>query len=214
MSASIHPEFNPYEPPRADVRPERGPDYLPGSKFSGAVGAWREGDLLLMSEGASLPDNCVKCDEPAEGYLLKRNLQWHHPAVYLLILIHLLLYIIVALIVRKRVKVYIPVCEAHRRRRVNAIITAWTLVVSSIAVPILIGVNSQAWFAESGSGVVGVTSIVGVVVFIAAAMYGALVGRVVAVKRIEEKYAWIRGVCPEFLARLKDSGKSVDFGEL
>ena len=94
-------DFNPYAAALTD------PD-LDGLGFSSdpktpvGVGGWRDGDLLVISEGAKLPDRCVKCNQPAEGYLLQRKLNWHEPTWYLLVIISPLLYIIVALIIRKK----------------------------------------------------------------------------------------------------------------
>ena len=60
---------------------------------------------------------------PAEGYTKKFNLSWHHPALYLIVLAGVLIYVIVALIVRKTARVNIPLCPAHRAKRRNIILT-------------------------------------------------------------------------------------------
>jgi hypothetical protein len=162
-----------------------------------------------------LPDYCVKCDTPAEGYRLKRKLSWHHPAVFLLVLIHLLLYLIVALIVRKKATVFLPICDAHRRRRVRAIAFAWFFCLLSIAVFVgLIVAGDTLSGQENGPAVVGIGCLASLIVFLVSAFSGALIGRVVKVKKIEEKYAWIASVSPAFLARLKDSGKLAAVPEL
>ena len=46
-------------------------------------GVWRDQSTLVMTKDATLPDYCVKCDAPANGFRLKRNLSWHEPALYL-----------------------------------------------------------------------------------------------------------------------------------
>jgi len=100
---------------------------------SGAfAGPWREGKNLVVARGGPLPDCCVKCGAAATG-VLRRTLTWHHPALYALILVSILIYVIVALIVRKTAKLQLPVCStcASRRRRNLAI--GWLSFVLSIA---------------------------------------------------------------------------------
>ena len=59
------------------------------------TGVWRDGDILVMHKEAVLPDRCIKCNAPCNGYRLKRNLSWHRPAWFLLIFISLWIYLIV-----------------------------------------------------------------------------------------------------------------------
>src|SRR6476660_2337793 len=105
-------EVNPYASPR-----EVGnyPQLAIGHPFAGL---WRHGDMLVMHRLAPLPDICVKSNEPATRRL-RRSLSWHHPAIFLLLLISPLIYIIVALILRKSATLYIPLTDewfARRRR--------------------------------------------------------------------------------------------------
>ena len=46
---------------------------------------WRQGNVLVMRKGSQLPARCVKSNQPTDRRL-KRNLYWHHPAIYLTIL--------------------------------------------------------------------------------------------------------------------------------
>src|SRR4051794_37594891 len=108
-------EFNPYAPPEAEVV------HAPSGRDEGGV--WRDGLLLVMSKDGELPDRCLKCNLPAHGWRLKRNLSWHPQGWYLLILLHVLVYVIAALIVRKKATIMVPLCECHRRRRVRIIAT-------------------------------------------------------------------------------------------
>jgi hypothetical protein len=78
---------------------------------------WRSDKLLVAAPGAELPDRCVKCNAPAGGRRLKRTLYYHHPAIYLLLLCNLIIFAIVALIVRKRAVLQIGLCEHHLARR-------------------------------------------------------------------------------------------------
>src|SRR5438045_334031 len=44
-------------------------------------GIWRDGKTLVMMKEAFLPDRCVKCNGPANGYRLRRRLSWHEPII-------------------------------------------------------------------------------------------------------------------------------------
>jgi len=88
------------------------------------AGLWRQGDMLVMHKWAPLPDICLKSNEPATRRL-KRSLSWHHPAIFLLLLISPLIYIIVALILRKSATLYIPLTEEWYARRRRRMLFAW-----------------------------------------------------------------------------------------
>ena len=62
--------------------------------------------MLVLHKQAPLPDICLKSNLPATRRL-KRNLQWHHPAVYLALLVNLIVYVVVAMIVQKRATLFI-----------------------------------------------------------------------------------------------------------
>ena len=44
--------------------------------------AWRDRKLLVVrKKGAVLPDRCLKCNAPAEGYRFTRDVSWIRPMV-------------------------------------------------------------------------------------------------------------------------------------
>src|SRR5437763_5388143 len=88
--------------------------YAGPAALSGLAGVWRDGNLLVASKGTLLPERCAKCNSPADGPPIRRKYSWHHPAIYLIILVQLIVYIIVALVVSERGIVYISLCERHR----------------------------------------------------------------------------------------------------
>jgi hypothetical protein len=158
---------------------------MPGS------GVWRSKSTLVMSKGAALPDRCVKCNEPAHGIRLKRKLTWHHPAIYLLILVAVLIYLIVSLILRKRATVEFGLCERHLAiRRRNMLIT-WVLFLLGVAGFVV------AVVAENGIYV-----LVGAILLLGALIYGLVVVRVVSPSRIDDKFVWLRGVNKNYLSQL------------
>ncbi|HET6409860.1 MAG TPA: hypothetical protein VFG14_18365, partial [Chthoniobacteraceae bacterium] len=96
---------------------------------------WRDRMRLVTLRNGLFPDRCVRCNEPALGVGVKRNFYWHHPAFYLLLLIppfSLLLYVLVAVIVRKRSKSFVPLCEVHKWRRLRVLLICAGVFVAGV----------------------------------------------------------------------------------
>ncbi len=163
-----------------------------GVMVGGGGGLWRQGPRLVMTREASLPHRCVKCNAPTTGPLLKRSLSWHHPAYFLIALVALLIYVIVAMIVNKRAKIEIGLCPGHRQLRGIFIGVAWAGVLAGIA-GIVYGFAN-----ESLLGFVGLLALlVGVVV-------GNFGARVVYATRIDDRHLWIKGFCRDYLQDLPE----------
>ena len=89
-------------------------------------GMMRAGHVLAMNRfGATFPDRCVVCNQPANGYRVTKTLYWHPPAVYFAILAGVLIYAIIALIVRKEASVSFGLCPEHKKRRHTGFAIAW-----------------------------------------------------------------------------------------
>ncbi len=154
---------------------------MPGS------GVWRDKSVLVMSKDAQLPNRCIKCNEPTNGRL-KRKLTWHHPAIYILILIAWLVYLIVALIVRKRATVGVGLCEEHcAKRRKNLLIT-WSLVLLGVAGFILAMIEEDGTYA-----------LIGALLLLSGIIYGIVFARIVAPSKIDDKFVWLKGVNKDYL---------------
>lgn len=175
--------FNPYEPPKAR---------LDGAVRMDAAGdCWRDGKQLVVRPGCTLPDRCIKCNEPAEHPLQARRFYWHHPALYLLVLVNLLIYLIIALIVRRKTPVTVGMCKRHNDRRRTAITLA--------TVGSLIGLVLM--FAAGGDKAV-LLILAGGVLLLASLIGGIVGGRVMVVSRIGDNYTRFSGCGPAFLASL------------
>ena len=96
----------------------------------GAV--WREGRTLVALRDGVLPECCVRCGDPGDARPIRRSLNWHHPAIYILVL-WLIPYIVVALAVRKTTTLTMSVCERHRRIRRWSLWGGWGLFLASVA---------------------------------------------------------------------------------
>ena len=106
----------------------------------GALTSRRVGEQFVVSRlSPSLPPNCVKCGRPTRDNLNK-TFYWHNPLIYLIILFNLLIYAIVALVVRKSCKLNVPVCDEHRSGYKTKRWVGGLLMLASIPVPIAVGV--------------------------------------------------------------------------
>jgi len=184
-------DVNPYQSPAEPTYPVA-PPVDDGTRD----GLWREGRLLVMHKMAPLPDRCVKSNRPANGRRLRRKLYWHHPAVFLAILAHLLIYIILALVLRKKATIHIGLSDEWFARRRRVIATASCLMAVSVLLVILGIVGLET---SDGSALL---IVVGILLFIGAAIYGLLCARMVAPTRITDTHVWLKGVHPDFLADL------------
>jgi hypothetical protein len=163
-------------------------------------GLWRDGKTLVMNREAALPARCVKCGEPVAALSLKRKLTWHSPWWYVLVLVNLLIYALVAVIISKRATIQVGLCDRHRGRRKLLMISAWLLVAAAIVMFFLaagVNANSGLWVA------------LGVLGLLVAGILGVIASRVVLPKRITKERIWLTGIHPSILETLPewDGGK-------
>jgi hypothetical protein len=163
-----------------------------------AGGVWRDGRCLVMHKQARLPDRCVKSNQPAGGRRLRRTLSWHHPVIYVAILAGLLIYIILALVLRQTATVYIGLSDEWAARRRRRIILAWSLVLLGCLL-----VPAAAFLAESRPRALSLV-LLSPPLILGAAFYGLLGARMVAPVRITQDYVWLKGVHPDYLAAQPD----------
>ena len=161
---------------------------LPGVR---AVGA----ELVIEQPGAPLPPHCVKCGAPTERPPLAQTYAWHSPLVYFL-LPSLLLYLIVALIVRKQIQLAVPLCEEHAKKRKTALTVGGLMMAASIPVGIAVGQLGR------GGSMALPALIVGALLFFVGGIIVAVGGRVLVPTRIDNQTATFTGASPEFLRQL------------
>jgi len=181
---------NPYAPPLTEP-------VVYEAEIVDSQGLWRKGNILVMWKGSQLPARCVKSNQPTDRRL-KRSLYWHHPAIYLSILISIWIYIILALVLRKSATIYIGLSDEWFAKRHRAMFIGWLLVLAGITMFVL-GVGSVdrshtfPWMLLASP-----------FVFVGGAIYGLLAARMVAPQRISNDYVWLKGVHPDFLADLPE----------
>lgn len=191
-------EMNPYAPPpiMADVAPQ--PMY-------GAIGPglWRQDSVLVVRIGTPLPPRCVKTNEPTDR-VLKRNLVWYSPWLLLLVLINVLICAIVIMIMQKKATVHIGLSpEWISKRRVRMAI-AWVTALAAIPLFILGMVLLEQGKGTGLDTVGGICLALSPFLFLGGVLYGNYSTRMVYASLIDDQFAWIKGVCPEYLAGLPD----------
>jgi hypothetical protein len=181
-------EINPFAPPKSAELEE-------ARRFDDNV-AWRDGKFLMVRKDAVLPDRCLKCNEPADGYQFKRSLTWASPWYALLILLNLILYILVYVIVSRKGKVTVGVCPLHRKKRTRAILFGWLAALAGFA----------SFFAAAvvPNNLVAVPIIVGVVLIFAGIIGGMFGSRILVPARIDKHFIWLSKVSPVYLATFPD----------
>jgi len=161
---------------------------VPGS--SGIL--WRNKSNVLLRKDALFPDRCVRCNSSADGFKLKRDLSWHSPAYYILA-ISPLIYVIVAMIVRKKATLYIGLCETHRAERRRTIFIASMAAISGLVLLFLAAYVSNAWLALAG-----------IFLLLGAGIYGAIKAAIISATKIDDNYIWFKGAGKPFLDTLQE----------
>ena len=153
-------------------------------------GVWRDDNTLVMAKNASLPDQCVTCNAPAHGFKLKRNLSWHHPALYFVLLVAWIIYLVLSLALSKRATVHLGLCPEHVQRRKNLLIVGWVMLTISL-------ITAFLGFTNEYPGI----GALGLLLFLVAVFWLLIVARVVKVKKIDDHYVWLTGLDANYLAR-------------
>lgn len=193
------PQSNPYATPMAEsVNPIPAttmPQKLPPGEY-----IYSSGNVLVMHRHATLPAVCFKSNQPADLPYLHRKLAWHHPAIALLILINLLIYIVVAIAVSKRATIELPLSRQWKSIRKRRIAISLSLV--GVGAVLFLG---SLGFSGSRTGDNGwaLFFAIGFILMLGAGIYGAFASRMVSVKKIENDYLYLKGAHPDFLKRFQ-----------
>jgi hypothetical protein len=146
---------------------------------------WRDKGAFVTVDKTSLPDVCVKCGAHGRGRRYRRTYYWHEPLVYLTILAGLLLYIILAMVVRKKATVEFSLCETHAAKRRNGILGGWAVVGLGILM-----------FVGAGAGVIDEPAalvVLGIVCVFGGLIAASMAARTLYPQKIQKPYVWLRG---------------------
>jgi hypothetical protein len=126
---------------------------------------------------------------------MRVRLSWHSPIAYLGLLGGLLPYIILALMMTKRLEARIGICEYHvqSRRRIILLGTIGFILGIVLVGLAFAGKSPNGWLFFGGIAVV-LFSLIG----------GMLRSRVVWPVRIERDVAWVKGACHEYMDRIPE----------
>ena len=178
-------ETNPYAAPRADVNAGA------GGQFSAQGSFWRSGPILMTRHGAVLPARCVKCNAEVQETLKKQRFYWHHQAWFVLVLANAIIYVVVAMIVRRHADVTYGLCLPHRQRRRRGVFMAVGGILLSLAL-IFVGI-------AAGQSALLLIALLG---FLVSIVIAVVKGRTLLPVRIDKSGAQFKGCGEDFLASL------------
>jgi hypothetical protein len=175
---------NPYAAPTASL--DRNAD-------EDSPGVWREGKLLAMRQGALLPPRCVRCNCAVQKPAKERTVYWHSPWIYLVILLNIIIYAVVALIVRKTAKINPALCPEHQKQRM---ITLWAGFPGTILLLLL-----AIWAFSGDRMLLGLVFALG---FLGTALYLGFKGPLLVPTRITKEEVRLKGCSEAFLDSLPE----------
>ncbi len=173
------------------------PDELPDS----GGGLFRHGNLLVVYRKANFPNRCIKCNEPTTRRL-RRVLSWHWPILYLLMIVPVF-YVAVALLVGKKAELHIPLSDRFiARRRSNSFFAVFLLLAGVAAFGCGIAMISSP--EPTTFVLAGCLMLVGPFLWLIASLWGIIGCRVISATYIDDRFAKVAGVCPQFLKDLPE----------
>ena len=186
-------EPNPFTPPTETSNPyappveASAPPAIPSDVFY-----FRDGDYLVIRDGAELPNVCLRTNEPAgEGsWRKKRTMTWNPPWVFILILVNILVLILVALLTQKKAKMTYSLSAASRASIVKKRGIAFVLLLATVGL-------FYVGFTQLGD-LVGVGMLGGILCLIASLIFFAIADPIKVVK-FRDGWFRIKGCSKEFL---------------
>jgi len=159
---------------------------------------WRDGRLLVARKGEEFPDRCVKSNRPAHGRRVQQAAEVGHAALLLAHLWSSIVGAAIAASVTKGVTFTVGLSNEWWRKRRRALCLAGGIIALSLAATAygaaLIGQNDLGlWLVP-----LGILSTLG------GLLYGLNASTLVTATRITNRYFWLKGVHPDFLANLPE----------
>jgi hypothetical protein len=157
--------------------------------------AYAKGNRFVVPRDAVLPPRCVKCGNlPADPWLTK-TFSWHSPGLYVL-LVSPILFLIVALIVQKKIKLSVPLCATHKSIRKKRLWLSAILLLGCIPIPVALATyvgNDEA---------AALSVFLGLGMFLAGAAFHGYASPI-RPAHIGSGSAEFKGACKDFLANLR-----------
>jgi hypothetical protein len=159
---------------------------------------YREGEFLVVRDGAELPNRCIHTNEevPVSGWRKKKQIAWTPQWVILMILFSPLVLLLLALLVQKKAKIIYSMSPTARKRLVRKRLV-WLGIFALGVVVAVIGGNlsssDASLLAIFGGILMGIIGII-----------GSLVQHPLAVKGHRDGRFTLKGFCPAYLSSLPD----------
>jgi hypothetical protein len=187
-------DSNPYTPPVA-APPLPPPPPVPSPQ--GSHYYFRDGDFLVVCDGAELPNTCVRTNEPVDpaGWRKKMQITWCPSWVFITLLGGLLPLLIVMLIAQKKAKITYSLGTAARARILRRRGIGFGLLVLSLGM-MAVGANQSSAWDLAGLVIFG-----GVVALIVSLVF-FIIANPVKVVKFRDGWFRIKGCSKEFLATL------------
>jgi len=155
----------------------------------------RDGNTIVAPVGATFPLRCVKCGKPVVGRPKEYKFSWHPLWVYAFLPV-LLVFIIVAVVQNRSMRVSFSLCDRHRRFFARLRIAGWVALGTG---PILTVVSATAWGDDAAALIwLGILAAVGGLAL--------LLVKPIRPTRIESTYGKFRSAGPGFLAVIPEAG--------
>jgi hypothetical protein len=179
----MNQQANPYAAPKAKIE----------AVADEGLALWRDGKILVCRREAEFPGRCVKCNEPAEFEKERFKLNWHASGWYILVLLNVIIYAVIAAIVRKRATIWVGLCESHKRRRMLSRVIGWGGFAAIIAFFFLGISRDMGWMAAAAG-----------LAFLPWAFASVLLSPQIRAARIDKEVLRVRGCGRDFLDTLPE----------
>lgn len=184
-------EENPYAPSQVTLDESLSPP-LPARGFH------RNGDLLVISDGAVLPARCIKTNQPISSadWTRAKKVYWTPPWVWFLVLASPLIAVIVSAILQKKATLTYSLSRSVRVGYLKK--TTFSLSVFVLGLVLMIysfGNESSSW---QMAGIIG-----GISMLFLGLILAVVLSRAISVKKYQDGWFSIKGCSPEFLASIE-----------
>jgi hypothetical protein len=149
------------------------------------------GRALVAPLQTQLPEVCVFTGGTEDLVRVKQRLTWHHPAIYLTVFWGLIIYVILALALRKTADVTYFMTRAEKKRRTIWHLCNWGIFLSTILWLVLGAATKWHW-----------SYWVAPVSFLASIVCYFLNVRLLYPQKIDDHCAEIRGISKDVLGKL------------
>jgi len=181
---------NPYAPPATSLADTQ----------EGQV--WREGDTLVISAGAQLPECCVKCASPEVTETREVAYRYVPRWSYALLVISTPIFLIVYLLMRKKAKLALPLCEEHAAQSKKLRMLGLALIFGGL------GGGSIVFFgglAIEAASLIGGGSILGGIALVVGMVLWNRGSKLLRVERITKLVTRLKGAHADYLDALPSS---------